>query len=387
MLSTPLQDVASMLRGATDCELADGALSPVRLAAWTRARQADRWIELWSAHSLGVRLVTLTAASRVEIVTTVTRMVPLNESAPTFPASAVATIGGAVVARAPITDGPLVVTLPDRTWRDVDGPASRLSFDLGTGDQEREVTIWLPHNGHAILHEVLADAPLRQALASNASVWVHHGSSVSHGLEADDPLGPWPQQAARALGVDLTNLAIAGNAQLDPFVARTIAGHRADIITLKLGVNTINVDSMRRRAFVPALHGFLDLVREGHPDTPLVVMGPIACPAIEETPGPTWKGEDGLYRGTPRATVPGDGTLTLGLVRELVRETVESRMPSDPLLWSDDGLELFGEADAHLLWDGLHPSQAGYELIASRFAARASDSSTPLGAAFARVLA
>ncbi len=383
MRLAPLQDVVALVRGATDCELSDGALSPVRLAAWTRARQADRWIELWSAHSLGVRLVTLTAATRVELVTTVTRMVPADATEPPFPSSAVATVDGAVVARAAITAGPLIVNLPDRTWREVDGPSVRLTFDLGDAEEEREVTLWLPHNGHAVIHEVSSDAPLAPAPPSGRPLWVHHGSSVSHGLEAVDPLGPWPQQASRSLGLDLTNLAIAGNAQLDPFVARTIAAHPADIITLKLGVNTVNVDSMRRRAFVPALHGFLDLVREGHPETPLVVLGPIACPAIEDTPGPTWKAADGFYRGTPREVVPGDGTLTLGLARELVRETVESRMPSDPMLWSDDGLALFGPADTDLLWDGLHPNQAGYDLIARRFADRAGDPSTPLGAAFA----
>ena len=43
---------------------------------------------------------------------------------------------------------------------------------------------------------------------------------------------------------------------------------------------------MRLRAFTPAVHGFLDTIREGHPTTPLLVVSPILCPIHEDTPGP-----------------------------------------------------------------------------------------------------
>ena len=56
------------------------------------------------------------------------------------------------------------------------------------------------------------------------------------------------------------------------------------------------------------------------------------------------------------------------------------------VLWLADGLELFGAADAGLLWDGLHPEQAGYDLIARRFVERALDPGTPIGLAFQGVL-
>ena len=143
---------------------------------------------------------------------------------------------------------------------------------------------------------------------------------------------------------------------------------------------------MRRRTFVPALHGFLAVIRERHPTPPIVVLTPIACPAIEDTPGPTRKLADGFYRGTPREIADGDGTLTLGIARELVREAIESRAATDPLLWGSDGLELFGAGDSQLLWDGLHPNQSGYDLIAERFLARVADPVTSLGAAFGTVV-
>lgn len=382
----PLDVVRELIRGATDVEQVEGGLSPVRLPAWTRAQQADRWIEFWSAHTVGVRLVMRTAATRLHLDVAVTRMLPEGLEQPLFPASVVAEVDGAVVARADIDAGPVIVNHADRTWTLVDGPTLALELELGEARAgEREVTVWLPHNGHALIRELRADAPVAAAEPDVRPRWLHHGSSISHSLEAVDPLGPWAQQAARELGLNLTNLAIAGNAQLDPFVARTLAGIPADVVSVKLGVNVINADSMRKRTFVPALHGFLDLVREGHPDVPLLVMSPVACPAIEEVPGPTHKDADGLWRGTPREIVPGDGTLTLRVVRELVRSVVESRRQADPMIRYDDGLTLFGLDDADLLWDGLHPSQEGYDLIARRFVDRARGA-TPTGEAFARVL-
>ncbi len=43
---------------------------------------------------------------------------------------------------------------------------------------------------------------------------------------------------------------------------------------------------VRLRAFAPAVHGFLDTIREGHPTTPLLVVSSVLCPIHEETPGP-----------------------------------------------------------------------------------------------------
>lgn len=387
MEALPLDQVVPLLRGARDVEWVDSGVRPLRLPVWTRAEQADRWIEWWSAQTLGVRLVTRTAASRLELTARFTRILPPGATTPPFPATVVATVDGAVVATAGIDGASLIRTRPDRTAEHVAGEDSVIALELGEAPGEREVTVWLPHNALTLLLDVRSDRPLAAAPDVTRRRWVHHGSSVSHGLEATSPLGPWPQRAARELGLDLTNLSIAGNAQLDPFVARTIAATPADVITLKLGVNTINVDSMRRRAFIPALHGFLDLVRDGHPSVPIVVLTPIVSPAIENTPGPTIKHPDGNYRGTPRPIADGDGTLTLGIVRDLVSEVTQARRRTDPLLWGADGLELLGEADAARLWDGLHPDQEGYDLIAARFVERARNARTSLGEAFAASLA
>jgi lysophospholipase L1-like esterase len=215
--------------------------------------------------------------------------------------------------------------------------------------------------------------------------WLHHGSSISHCLEAHDPLGPWPQQAARALRIPVTNLGFAGNAVLDPFVAQTIARQQVAVITLKLGINIVNLDAMKRRTFMPAVHGFLDLVREGHPDTPIVVISAIACPAFEDVPGPTREVEPGHYGGTPRGVVDSDGSLTLSDTREILADVIAARS-DDANLHYLDGRCLFGPEDSALLYDGLHPDQQGYDLISQRFVMLAKDPVTSLGRAFAPLL-
>ncbi|NED93004.1 lipase, partial [Streptomyces sp. SID11233] len=116
------------------------------------------------------------------------------------------------------------------------------------------------------------DAPVEPVPARGRKVWVHHGSSVSQGSDAASPSTTWPARAAALAGVDLVNLGFGGGALLDPFTARALRDTPADLLSLKFGINLVNADLMRLRALGPALHGFLDTVREGHPETPLLVI-------------------------------------------------------------------------------------------------------------------
>ena len=116
--------------------------------------------------------------------------------------------------------------------------------------------------------------------------WWHHGSSISHCIEAATPRGVWPVAAADQLSLDVTNLGFAANAHLDPFTARAMRDSGADLFSLKIGINIVGGDTMKRRTFVPAVHGFLDTIREGAPSAPILVISPIFCPMHEDTPGP-----------------------------------------------------------------------------------------------------
>ena len=143
--------------------------------------------------------------------------------------------------------------------------------------------------------------------------------------------------------MDLVNLGFGGSALLDPFVARVIRETPADLISLKIGINLVNTDLMRLRAFVPAVHGFLDSIREGHPDTPLLVISPIACPMHEATPGPSEMDLGGLADGRLSFVAAGDpaeiarGKLTLRVIREELARIVEERAADDPHLGSGGG--------------------------------------------------
>src|SRR5205085_3562496 len=151
------------------------------------------------------------------------------------------------------------------------------------------VELWLPSNSVVALRAVAIDddASLTAATPDVRRRWVHHGSSISHCLEADGGSRTWPSTAARLGDVHLTNVALAGQCHLDGFTARTMRDQPADLLSLKVGINIVNRDSLRLRTFAPALHAFIDTIREGHPDTPFVVISPVICPAHENHAGPS----------------------------------------------------------------------------------------------------
>lgn len=388
MHAVPLDVLKAATFGAVDLEPRDDGFIPRRLPLWTRRQYADVGIDWVSSHAAGVRLRVRTSARRLRLQATFIRNVAAESPHPPFPVSVVATAQGILLDRCDLDEGTLILAAADRTFTVVPGPISLMEFHLGGDGSEREIEVWLPHNAQVVVHGAEADAAVTAAPADDRPMWLHHGSSISHGLEAEGPLGPWPQQAARALSLDLLNLGFAGNAMLDPFVARTIATTTADVITLKLGINIVNADGMRERTFVPALHGFLDIIREGHPDTPLAVITAISCPSHEDVPGPTRRVGSGRFAGTPREMNPGDGSLTLRRTRDLIGRVVTDRSARDPQLRVVDGTDLFGDDDdAALLYDDLHPNQHGYDLIAARFTDLARTPDHSLGRTFSSVLA
>ncbi len=201
-------------------------------------------------------------------------------------------------------------------------------------------------------------------------------SSISHGSDAASPTATWPALAASHGGAELVNLGLGGSALLDAFTARTLRDTPADLISIKIGINLVNTDLMRLRAFTPAVHGFLDTIREGHPTLPLLVVSPIHCPIHEDTPGPSAPDFGDLSAGKLRFRATGDpaeraaGKLTLNVIRAELSRIVKQRAADDPDLHYLDGRDLYGEADfAELpLPDQLHPDAAAHHRIGERFA-------------------
>ena len=232
---------------------------------------------------------------------------------------------------------------------------------------DKVVEVWLPTYPGIRLRAVEIDDRARaQPAPDDRPRWITYGSSITHGMEAHGPARTWPATAARLLDVHLTSLGFAGQAHLDPLVARTIAELPADRITLKLGINVHNGATLRERTFAPLVHGFLEAVRRGHPDTPITVISPILSPPREDDVVT----ERTLLDGTTETLV---GELTLRQMRAILEDVVAIRARrGDDHLDYLDGTELFGvdPSDVDLLPDGLHPDGDGYELIGRRFAER-----------------
>lgn len=159
-------------------------------------------------------------------------------------------------------------------------------------------------------------------------------------------------------------------------MARIIRDLPADIVSVELGINLVNTDLMRMRAFRPAVHGFLDTIRDGHPETPILVISPIHCAIDETTPGPGAFDPAAVAAGTIRFQATGEpaevatGKLTLRSIRAELERIVAERQSEDTNLHYLNGLELYGEADEreHPLPDALHPDAATHRLIGARFA-------------------
>ncbi|MHC9045630.1 GDSL-type esterase/lipase family protein [Microbacterium saperdae] len=364
------------LVGMVDVEHAEGAITPLRLPRRAHAQFPNVSLARMVRCPVGVRLRVSTAASRIRVDARIAHHVPDAEAdvevvaRRTSPWLATTGSGRArrVVARGDIAQVDLWVEADDGSLSLVRG--GRQAVDLVLDDEApsggRVVEIWLPHNAQVELRGIEADAPLHPAPASGAPRWIHYGSSISQCNEAVDPLSGWPALAAHALGVDLHSFAFAGNAMLDSFVARAISDAAAEVITLKVGINIVNASALTARTLGPALHGFLDRIREGHPDTPIVVISAIICPMHEHTPGPTVWSPEGTLTGTV-SVPPREGELTLEETRRIIGEVVRARAVVDAELHLLDGRELLGIEDATHLYDGLHPDQGGFDIMARRF--------------------
>ncbi|MCO5999106.1 GDSL-type esterase/lipase family protein [Actinoallomurus rhizosphaericola] len=364
---------ADMLRGALDVERTAHGLLPHRLPAQARRQIPDDQLAVAEAQPSGVRLVFRTRATTIELETLPTKRVYRG-----FPAPADGVydllVDGRLAAQATVAGGNL------RTIVDMVTQAAELREGLpGTArftdlpPRDKAIEIWLPHTEITEVIALRTDAPVESATDDGRRVWLHHGSSISHGSNADHPTATWPALAAAQGGVDLVNLGFSGSALLDPFTARAMRDTPADLISIKIGINIVNADAMRLRAFTPAVHGFLDTIREGHPTTPLLVVSPILCPVQEDTPGPLMPD---LSDGTLRFKAMGDpaeraaGRLTLNVIRDELARIVQERAADDSNLHYLDGRDLYGEKDyAELpLPDEVHPDPAGHRRIAENFA-------------------
>ena len=371
---TPLLQSAAEIVGPYDHLVSDdGWVSFSRLPLWTWKQFGVSGLHRWTRFPSGVRLRFRTEASSIALEVHV------------MPLTIARVIEEPAVARFDLlVDGVEAATVPavkgGQLRLEMDGPlVTNEEFIRGEREEitfanlkpgVKEIEIWLPAGAIVEIRNISADSEILPPTPSQKKKWVHYGSSISQCAETERPLDIWSVHASRLLGIDIRNLGLAGECHIDGFVARTIADTPADFISLKLGINVVNGDSMRERSFIPAVHNFLDTIREKKPNTPILIISPIVCPFHEVNPGPSLIGDAGftsMERPTPLAA----GALNLPKIRAILEKIVAER--EDAHLYFMSGLELFNEGDLGMMPDLLHPNSAGYRLMGERFAAKQKD--------------
>ncbi|MFE9532715.1 GDSL-type esterase/lipase family protein [Streptomyces sp. NPDC006691] len=371
--TTPI--TAELLRGAIELERTAHGVLPHRLPASALARGADAQLAMAESQPSGVRLAFRTRATVIELDALPTKRA--YAGAPAQPDGVYdLLVDGRLTDRGSVRGGhTLTIDMAAGTAEHRPGEPGTLRF-AGLSGEGKDVEIWLPHNETTELVALRTDAPVEPMPDRGRKVWLHHGSSISHGSNAASPSTIWPAVAARLGGAELINLGFGGSALLDPFTARTMRDTPADLISVKIGINLVNLDAMRLRVFTPAVHGFLDTIREGHPTTPLLVISPILAPIHEDTPGPCAMDLTEFAAGKLTFRAEGDpaeraaGKLTLNVIRNELSSIVAARAKDDPHLHYLDGRSLYGAPDAAELPlpDALHPDAATHRLMGERFA-------------------
>lgn len=368
-ITTPIS--MDLVRGARELEPTAHGVLPHRLPGWARAQCADPQLAMAESQPAGCRVVFQTRSTVIELDALRTR--PAYRGLPMRPDGVYdLLIDGQLTAQHSLGGGNVLLKdAATGTEELLPGAPGTVRFaDLP--DRLKTVEIWLPHNETTELIALRSDQPL-EARPVTQPVWLHHGSSISHGSNALHPTGTWPAVAAAGAGVELINLGMGGAALLDPFTARTMRDIPADLISVKIGINVVNADLMRLRAFGPAVHGFLDTLRDGHPATPIIVVSAVHCPIHEDTPGPL---APDFSSGTMAFAATGDpaetaaGKLTLRVIRRELAAIVEQRSTADPHVHYLDGLTLYGPDDFadFPLADKLHPGPQAHQRIGERFA-------------------
>jgi len=363
-----LEEVSGLIQGALWSERTPEGLVPVRLPEQAWSQLPNLWTREMFRMASGIRLSFATSATTFELDVRASVMVMeggLLASAPVVFDLFVDGVDCGAHEVSQVSTRVLNVARDPVLVRETASESATLRFK-GLSPSAKTVELWFPANAVIELTGFRADAAVTPPKTPHRTRWIHHGSSVSHGRELPRPTMTWPAVAAQLAGADLVNLGVGGNCHLDPFVARTIRDTPADVISMKVGMNIAMDGTFTRRTFAPALHGFIDTIRDGHPETPVVVISATISPLLEDSVGPIGVNEAGELTTTPVADEwP---LLSLQRLRDITEETVATRSATDSNLLYVDGLRLFGADDLADLADGFHPNQTGHRRIGEKFA-------------------
>ncbi len=217
---------------------------------------------------------------------------------------------------------------------------ARLS--MGDASPDRCAVVYLPEGMRPTVTGV---KPLTGAIgpAPPQPRWVAYGDSVLEGWMASEPGLAWAAIASRDHELDLVNMGYAGAARGEIASAEHVADLEADVISITHGTNCWTRTPHSVPLFREGLHAFLDIVRQRHRRTPVVVGSPVLRPDAE---------------GNPNRL-----DATLGELREAMEAVVRDRIAGgDAALSLVPGGDLIDETQ---LADGIHPNDDGHRAIAA----------------------
>jgi lysophospholipase L1-like esterase len=173
--------------------------------------------------------------------------------------------------------------------------------------------------------------------------WLAYGDSITQGWTASGPSHAWAAIAARKTGLDLVNLGYAQAGRGEIVSAEHISGLAADIITIAYGASCWTRTPHSVGMVAEGFRAFLDVVRQGHPATPVVVITPLRHPNADD--------------------VPNKLGASLADIRHAMESVARERVISgDATLSLVAGEDIIGEE--HLV-DGIHPGDEGHKRIAA----------------------
>jgi len=211
-----------------------------------------------------------------------------------------------------------------------------------SGEPSRPAIVYLPEGMRPVVLSVEGIGGSIEP-APRQPRWLCFGDAVTQGWLASSPALAWPAVTARKLGLDLCNLGFSGSVRSDPGAAIGLADTSAELISISLGANSWGRFPHTPAMCMDELRAILALVREGHPDAPIVVVSPLLRPDAEDTPNRLGA--------------------TLTELRIAMEETVRERMlAGDVRLHLVEGSTLVAPCD---LDDGIYPGDEGHIRVAA----------------------
>lgn len=207
------------------------------------------------------------------------------------------------------------------------------------GDPSQTVTVHLPEGMRPVVLELRPTSGRVQPAPRQPRCLVV-GDAVAQGWVASSPPSSWPAILGRKLGLDIVNLACAGTARLETVVATRLAGIPAELLVIAVGTGAWSRPPRTAAAMAEEVRSFLEIVRAGHPATPIVVLSPTLRPSAEDTPNLLGATLSALRRAVE------DAVVALGDERTVL-------VPGAALLGPDD------------LADGVYPGDEGHRRIAA----------------------